>query len=220
MSTNPTAFLEALCENASQRKAQTLRLIFAICQEQQERGSDDYSIATIGKISADRGGPSAAAIRNKPGEDYRALIQACAEAAQGKTRKPSKAKGSPLSEGVLEGITDPVLKVRIKLLLAENESLRGQLLAARHLANQVSVLDLSADHAAQPERKEAPIGPNFHLTYQEVVALESAISETTLKHWGWTIDNTGRVMTTSGQVVFRAGFASAIQKTVKHTADF
>lgn len=216
MTTSPETLLEAMCESASPRKAQSLRLIFAICQEQHERGSADYSVATIGKISAERGGPSSAAIRNKPGEDYRALMQAWAKAVNGKSRKPGKVK-TGTADGVLDGIADPVLKVRIKLLLAENESLRGQLLAARHLANQVSVLDLAEPNqinVAQQEQKK------LHLTYQEVVALESAISEATMTHWGWVVDETGRVTTGSGQPVFRAGFLTAIRKTVEHVADF
>lgn len=220
MSTNPEILLEAMCENASLRKAQTLRLLYSICQEQQDRGSTDYSIATIGKLSAERGGPSPAAIRNKPGEDYRALIQTWAKAVSGKSRKPAKQKTSSFSDGILEGVTDPVLKVRIKLLLAENEALRGQLLAARHLANQVSVLDLSPSGEKEVEQPAQSAPGRLHLTYQEVVALESAINEATLSHWGWAVDETGRVTTSSGQPVFRAGFAIAIKKTVGHAADF
>ena len=60
--------------HADPRKARSLRLIHAVCVEQQDRGSNDYSIATIGRLSADRGGPAAGAIRNKTGEAYRALI--------------------------------------------------------------------------------------------------------------------------------------------------
>ena len=214
MSVNQEALLEAMCENATPRKAQSLRLIHAICREQHERGSVDFSIATIGKVSAERGGPSAAAIRNKPGEDYRALMQAWAKAVNGRSKKPAKEKPSSFADGMLEGITDPVLMVRVKLLLAENAALRGQLLAARHLANQVSVLDLSHD-SSEPK----PVLEKFHLTYQEVVALEAAVSPATLSHWGWVSDESGRVTTTSGQPVFRAGFVSAIKKTVKLVAD-
>ncbi|MGH8761380.1 MAG: gamma-mobile-trio protein GmtX, partial [Burkholderiales bacterium] len=58
------------------------------------------------------------------------------------------------------------------------------------------------------------------LTLQEVSALEDAISSEKLSHWGWKADKIGRISTESGQVVFRAGFVSAVQKTVKHVADF
>ena len=64
---SPKALLEALCAQADPRKMRSLRLIHAICEEQRDRGSKDYSVATIGRLSAGRGGPAAGAIRNKTG---------------------------------------------------------------------------------------------------------------------------------------------------------
>ncbi|WP_147394095.1 gamma-mobile-trio protein GmtX [Paraburkholderia sp. BL23I1N1] len=86
------------------------------------------------------------------------------------------------------------------------------------MANQNSVLDLSGPNSTLPERAAPPIG--LRLTLQEVSALEAAISSSTMSHWGWKVDAAGRVTAESGQVVFRAGFASAIRKTVDHVADF
>lgn len=145
------------------------------------------------------------------------MIQAYAKSVDGKSRKPAKKKPSH-SEELLEGVIDPVLKVRIKLLVAENASLRGQLLAARHLANQVSVLDLTDSPGQAPSNGGAG-AEGFRLTYQEVLALESAISDATLAHWGWSIDETGRVVTANGQPVFRAGFATAVRKAIEHGAN-
>lgn len=216
MKIDPTALLEDMCKTASSRKAQSLRLLFKLCQAQAANGSSDYSIATIGRLSAEQDGPSAAAIRNKPGEDYRALLKAFAESVGGNVRKKSLPERTVADE-LLEGVVDPVLKVRVKLLLAENESLRAQLLAARHLANQKSAINLGASDNALLSPPEAK---GLKLTLQEVVALEDAISADKLKHWGWTIDQIGRVSSEAGQVIFRAGFVSAVQKTVRHVADF
>lgn len=215
MKTDPKKLLDELCKGASQRKAQSLALIYRLCEEQHTRGSDDYSIATIGRLSTEYGGPSAAAIRNKPGEDYRALIKAYAESVKGHSRKMANKARSEADE-LLEGVTDPVLKVRIKLLMAEMESLRAQLLAARHLANQTAVLDLPA---AEGKANDGPAS-GLQLTLQEVSALEAAVSPGTLAHWGWKLDVAGRVTTDTGQVVFRAGFGSAVRKTVAYVADF
>ena len=87
---------------------------------------------------------------------------------------------------------------------------------ARKLANRSAVLDLSGPQ--QQEQAKPPKGLN--LTYQEVTALEAAISSATLSDSGWSLDDTGRVTTDAGQIVFRAGFASAIRKTVDYVADF
>ncbi|MCC8397319.1 hypothetical protein LJ656_32610 [Paraburkholderia sp. MMS20-SJTR3] len=205
--TEPTKFLEGLCRNVHARTEASLRLIFAICQEQEDRGSTDYSVATIGRLSSDRGGPGAPAIRNKTGEKYRALIAAYAENAGGRKKKGSPAKASA-AEGVLEGISDPVLRTRINLLVADLESTRAQLLAARHIAAQNAVLVLGD----APQERPSVVASGVELTAQEKKALATAISDKTMDHWAWTIDKLGRVLTDSGQVVFPAGFASAIRK--------
>lgn len=215
---HPKEFLEALCKGADPRKERSLRLIFGICEEQKKRGSKDYSVATIGRLSNEAGGPSAASIRNKTGEHYRALIKAYAEFAGGKSRKTAEPRTTE-ADLILEGVTDPVLRSRLGLLLAELESTRAQLLAARHLANQNSVVNL-ADYPSQPASGAAadddvevlPAAPTFSTL--EVRALKSALSSKTLDHWGWKVDEAGRVLTESGQQVFGAGFATAIGKVL------
>lgn len=211
MKIDPKLFLAELCKHASPRKAQSLELIYTICTEQAARGSRDYSIVTIGTLSSERGGPSSAAIRNKPGEDYRALIKAFSESVQGFSKKKREPESSD-GEDILEGTHDPVLKARIRLMLAEMKCLRGQLLAARGLANQNAVLTLENDlHPTSPETARQD---EFALTLQETNALRDAISTSTMEHWGWQLDKAGRVMTESGQIVFRAGFGTAIQKVI------
>lgn len=203
------AMLEALCSGADPRKVRSLRLIHAICVEQRERGSHDYSIATIGRLSAKRGGPAAGAIRNKPGEAYRALIRTFSNSAHTKTTTPANARVAEI-DSILEGVSDPVLRTRLGLLLAELKSTRAQLLAARHLANRTATLDLrslSSDQLPSPS-------PSQVLTPLEVRALEIAISSETLEHWGWRTDESGRVTTDTGRTVFPAGFVTAIRKVL------
>lgn len=216
MKVDPQKMLDKLCRNASARKAESLKLIFKICEEQKMRGSSDYSIVTIGHLSSERGGPSAAAIRNKPGEDYRALIKVYADSADGYSRKRSKSDGDPVDE-ILEGISDPVLRARLNLLLAEMRALRAQLLGTRHLANQNAVLEL--DRSPHAEAKTWTGAPDVTLSPVEIDAIENALSAATLEHWGWSIDKSGRVLTDTGQVVFRAGFATAIKKTIQAAKD-
>ena len=189
-------------------RSRSLRLINAICVEQVERGSDDYSIATIGRLSAERGGPAAGAIRNKTGEAYRALIKVFADAVVGKVGKGSDAATAQV-DMILEGVTDPVLRARLGLLLAELKATRAQLLAARHLANRTTTLDL-----AQPSSDRLPPSPAADLTPLEVRALENAISQETMDHWGWHTDESGRITTDAGRTVFAAGFVTAIRKTL------
>lgn len=208
----PNNFLEALCKGAHPRKQQSLRLIYRLCEEQHDRGSSDFSIATIGRLSAAVGGPSAAAIRNKTGDDYKALIKVYAEAVGGKAKKVAARKASILDE-ILEGVPDPVLRTRIGILLAELESARGQVTALRHLAGQTAVLHLDAPEAVPPD---VVVPCAIDLSKQERNALERAIAPATLEHWGWVAEVNGRVKTDAGQVVYPAGYLTAIQKVLGH----
>lgn len=219
MATDPKLLLEEMCRNANPRKERSLRLIYSICEEQHERGSKDFSVATVGRLSGDRGGPSAAAIRNKTGEDYRALMKAFADSVGGRSRKVAASVNDKADE-VLEGITDPVIRTRINLLLAEVESLRGQLLATRYLANQNACIVLGGAAPAAAggdDRVEVITNTGIDLTTLEKRALQGAISDKTLKHWGWEKDNAGRVLSESGQVIFGAGFIGAVEKVLAAT---
>jgi len=200
------SFLNDLSKGAHPRTQASLRLIFEICNEQHERGSRDFSIAMIGGLSAERGGPSAAAIRNKTGEKYRALIAACADSVGGKKRKSVSVRVTQADE-ILEGVIDPVLRARLGLLLAELRSTKVQLSAARHLASQNAVVDLPVQPTGQTAAPSHRI-----LTDSERKSLASAISKKTLDHWGWKVDQSGRVLTERDQVVFGIGFVTAIEK--------
>jgi hypothetical protein len=215
---DPKSLLEALCADADPRKARSLRLIHAICEEQRDRGSKDYSVATIGRLSAGRGGPAVGAIRNKTGETYRALIKIFAGSVAGKTRKAADGD-IPHANLILEGATDPVLRARVGLLVAELKATRAQLLAARHLANQHAVVDLQPHLPVGSALPDAPV-PAPRLSPLEVRALENAISGLTLTHWGWSADASGRIVTDTGHIVFGAGFVTAIGKVLQgHRSD-
>lgn len=211
MTINPSDFLEQLCAGAHHRTEASYKLIFQICQEQAARGSQDFSVATIGMLSGERGGPSAGAIRNKTGEKYRALIAVCADSHKGNKKKRGVAASKDTVDDVMEGVSDPVLRARIGLMQAELRSMRGQLQALRNLASQNTVLELSGgtDIHQAPEQ-------NVKFTDQQLRALRDAISEKTMTHWGWVADKSGRVVVEdTGQIVFGAGFVSSIEKILE-----
>lgn len=211
-SIDPKTLLEQLCQNAHPRKVASLRLIYGLCEEQHERGSRDFSIATIGRLSQTNGGPSAAAIRNKTGDGYKALMKAFAEHVGGQTKKNVDKRLSATDE-LLEGVTDPVLRARIGILVAELESARVQLMGLRHLANKTTVLKLDNQENTLGSDTDANAG-TFSLSDQERLALQRAIAPATLEHWGWISESSGRIRTESGQVVYPAGYMTAIRKVL------
>lgn len=207
--TDPHELLELLSKDADPRKAKSLRVIHEVCEEQRRRGSFDFSVATIGRLSSEKKGPAAGAIRNTTGEAYRALVKSHLDAAGGK-----KPKGKPhkADENPFEGITDPVLRARIGILLAENESLKGQLHATRNLANTKSIVDLK-NRVDEPAEFTTPPCKN-NLTQQEWLSLEHARDRTSLLALNFVIDANGRVKTSCGTTIFKPGFLSALDKIV------
>ncbi|MCK8687746.1 gamma-mobile-trio protein GmtX [Pseudomonas umsongensis] len=211
--TDPSKLLEQLCLNAHPRKEASLRLIYRLCEEQHARSSRDFSIATIGRLSHEAGGPSAPAMRNKTGDDYKALMKVFASSVGGKPKKNADRKPG-VSDELLEGVSDPVLRARIGILVAELASARGQLVALRHLANTTTVLRLDGSSEVTPDGHSEP-DSRGHLSTQEKMALKRAISPDTLAHWGWSSEANGRVKTDAGQVVYPAGYLTAIRKVLE-----
>ena len=120
---SPETLLEALQQDASTRTRQSLTLIHEICSEQHASGSKDFSVATIGKLSSGRGGPSPQAIRNASGEHYRALLSAWASYADGATRKPPARVASGVADAVLDMITEAAVRALVCRFPTENRKL-------------------------------------------------------------------------------------------------
>lgn len=207
---DPKQILNTFLASATERKARSLQLIYDICEELLQTPNKGVTVANVGKLSQERGGPGAPALRNASGEQYRLLIQAFAKQEGG--RKDSRTVKQIALEEILEGVSDQVLRTRISLLLAELSSCRAQLLTLRHLANTTTVLDLREPNKLQSEPPAD--ATRLQLTLQEMTALEKAIGQENLDHWGWTKAVNGRVTSESGQIVFRAGFVQAVEKVI------
>src|SRR5258706_756582 len=103
----PEDVLTALQRDATSRTRQSLELIYTLCKEQYEAGNLDFSVATIGRLSAARGGPSTQAIRNATGEHYRTLLKAWANHVDGAVRKPAVRAEPRVACHVLNEIPEP-----------------------------------------------------------------------------------------------------------------
>lgn len=211
----PETLLAALQQDASTRTRQSLALIHDICSEQHASGSKDFSVATIGKLSSGRGGPSPQAIRNVSGEHYRALLSAWASYAEGATRKPPARVESGVADDVLDMIPDAAVRALVGSFLAENRKLKAENMLLKTQSNVVidrrPAIALSGSPASTVVQVMPPLSTLMPL---EVDALRHAISDEQLTNMGWTVDaKTGRV-SKGGRAVFRAGFATAITKVL------
>lgn len=202
MSCPAQTLFEELHRHIGERSRPGLGLIHRLCLEERQRPNPVLTVAHIGRLSSKGGGPSTATMRNRPA-DYCALVHAHAAAAQ-------RPKASASSEDeLLKTVRDPELRARFGAAIAELRSLRKQLLATRHVANQVAHVRLGVSAAAEGKEGEGPLA---ELSGGERKALKDALSPGRLEHFGWSEDAAGRVVDDCGLVVFAAGFASALRK--------
>jgi hypothetical protein len=206
----PDKLLDLLKAKSNTRKQRSLEIINRICREQLERGSRDFSIATIGRLSSEQGGPSPQTIRNKGGEDFRALIGTWAEDAKGAMKKPPKIHDSGISS-ILGKIEDPAVRSIVGSILATNSKLQREV----NLLKQQT--EIVIDRRTIPSFSTTQVDESLsnlsgRLTASETTALSHAISSELMDQEGWTIEKSGRVVNNIGRTIFKAGFATAIRK--------
>ncbi|MFM5192137.1 gamma-mobile-trio protein GmtX [Aeromonas media] len=206
---HPDELLEKLKVNATPRKAKNLDIIHSVCREQYERGSTDFSVATISKIAQEHGGPAKSTIHNKTGDDFKGLIKAWASHTGGVTRKVRKVSENPIY-AVLDKIPDPAVRAVMGAVLAENKRLRGEVNLLK--AHTEVVIDLTAKKVNSPQETIQMLSASLGLTNSEQVALRHAISNQLLQDEGWKTDEHGRILTSNGRPIFKVGFVSAIRK--------
>lgn len=208
---HPDELLEQLKANANPRKQKNLDLIHAVCREQCERGSKDFSVATISRIAQERGGPVTSTIHNKTGDDFKGLIKAWASHTGGVTRKVRKTTENPVWD-VLDKIPDPAVRSVMGAVLAENKKLRGEVNLLKANANISIDFRSPPGESVKSTDKVQVLPADFGLTETEKAALRHAISDKLLKEEGWTQDEHGRILTAKGSPILKIGFATAIRK--------
>ncbi|MDG1751449.1 MAG: gamma-mobile-trio protein GmtX, partial [Thalassotalea sp.] len=73
---NIKQLMNSFAKNSSPTVTKKLIALNKICQQQYDRGSRDFSVATIGKIAEEEGLMKVQTIRNTSGEKYYTLIEA------------------------------------------------------------------------------------------------------------------------------------------------
>lgn len=215
---HPDEFVTRLKEDASTRKRRSFEILHCICKEQYERGSKDFSIPTIVRLSVEAGGPFEQTIRNKEGSGYRALLSCWANYADGVTKKPKIKHENSTTDEILAGITDPTIRALVGVILAENRKLKGE----NSLLKQQTTLTIDMRPQARPmlnSNENAEILPQFiKLLPSEITALQHAISDEFLKIYGWTTDGQGRVKQRE-ITIYKPGYITAIKKVLSNYSE-
>lgn len=207
---NPSIILEELCSAATTRTEAALRALNEVLEKQSQSTPLDFSIATVGRLSGEQGGPSTQTIRNRTGKHFQQLIEAWAAYAGTTTKKPLSVRQKQLlnsnDQHVLDSIDDPVIRAVVGSLIAERNKYRDQLNILK--ANTDIVIDRV--NGTKPNTTSVP----FELTPMEKNALEEAISEQFIDEQGWVVMPTGQIKTQDGIEVFKRGYFNAIKKVL------
>ena len=211
---SPEQLLAQLLSTASTRRKKSLEVLNEVCKEQYDRGSKDFSIAMIGGLSAAKNGPAEQSIRNKQGDDFKALISCWASYTGGSTKRTPKLIESPIY-ALLDKIPDPALRAVMGSILVENKKLKAE----------TALLKKNMNLVIDRRREKLPTGIEISgvevlpaisgLTPLEVEALKACISEKLLDAEGWSVDSSGMILNQRGRKIFPAGFVSAIKKVLK-----
>jgi hypothetical protein len=207
---HPDDLIDQLKTTATPRKQKTLDLIHEVCREQYERGSKDFSVATIARIAANRGGPSKGAIHNATGDDYKGLIKVWAEHTGGVTRKVRQVSENPYS-ALIDKIENPALRSMMNGVLAENRQMRREITLLKAEGNRV--IDMRPQSTGQRENVQI-LPASYGLYSTEIEALRHAVSAHLLEDEGWTTDAEGRVLNDTKRPIYKPGYVTAIRKII------
>ncbi|ASG04036.1 alpha/beta hydrolase [Vibrio aestuarianus subsp. cardii] len=207
---NPHIVLEELCSRATARTTAALQALHLVLEQQSQSTSLDFSIATVGKLSQEQGGPSTQTIRNRTGKHFQQLIDAWAVYAGTTRKKPLSVRQKQLlnnnDQHILESIDDPVIRAVVGSLIAERNKYRDQL----------NVLKANADIVIDRTTKSQPkvaMSTN-QLTPIELEALKAAVSDEFMDAQRWIVMPTGQVKDDNGIEIYKRGYVNGLLKLI------
>ncbi|HCL4234060.1 TPA: hypothetical protein N2C58_006316 [Pseudomonas aeruginosa] len=210
---------EDLKARATTRQAKSLTTLNEVLKAQYAAGERNFSIAEIGRLSAERGGPTAQTIRNKTGLVFRQLIEAWAAQAGASMKAPvnplAKANKVPKDYELLQRITDPALRAVFGQIIAERNRFRNELnLLKAH--SELIVDKRPAQKFDQVEANSAvQVLPALNLNDMEITALKAAVSDEFFESREWTVSPAGQVKDENRREVYKHGYVNAIRKILK-----
>ncbi|MCD9527024.1 gamma-mobile-trio protein GmtX [Photobacterium carnosum] len=205
---NPQIVLEELCEQATVRTKKALQILHQVLEKQSQSASKDFSIATVGRLSSEQGGPSTQTIRNRTGKHFQQLIDVWAAYTGTTRKKPLSVRQKQLlnsnDQHILDSIEDPVIRAVVGSLIAERNKYRDQLNVLKANA------DIVIDRTTKIQSKDNEQGVD--LTQMEIEAVRVAISDDFFNSQNWVVMPTGQVKDEDGQEIYKRGYVNALNK--------
>jgi len=205
--------LMTLKAGARPQKQHNLEIMHQVCAQLHQLGSKDFSLATVGKMSEERGGLSKRALYNTTSDDFKVLIRAWAGVVSEKTSKSKPRESNTSDNELLRKISDPALRALLGGIIAERDRLRGEVKVLKEHANVVIDKRVLPGHAhVTPKGQVVQILEGTGLSDTEKKALAQAVSPEFLQQEGWTQGENGEIFNSRGRRLFEIGFANAIRK--------
>lgn len=198
---SPEELLEKLKDSSSQKTCQTLDAIYQICVEQERRGLNEFSVATIARLGYKRGVPKAQSLRNATGEKYRALIRSFEERNAAKSPR-SKDKSE---DDWIEEIQNPKHKLLARIQASQLAAANKKIKEFVPPGTRIEILDYQSDK-----------GDGGALSSLERRALEYIVSDEFLDNWRFAVSEFGEIVDSSGSVVLKAATVDAVKKALKY----
>ncbi|MGX5727949.1 gamma-mobile-trio protein GmtX [Metapseudomonas otitidis] len=201
MTRPPDSLYKRLIDNAKDsRRKRSLHAIHESCRLLNERKSKDFSYRAIVHLGRDRGlnPPSEKSILNPTGEHYRILISAWRRVSVGE-----KQNASSKQEVWITKIKEPALRMAVSIMAEELRSFKAKEARKSNLLNAPIIIG---------ELSGRLISPQLRLNDAEISALKSSINPPLLNILGLSIGTRGEITDSSGRVVFKPGFQTAIEK--------
>lgn len=214
------AVLEEIKEGKTAKTQQSLCKLHETLRDYHKCGERDFSITTIGRVSARDGGVGYQSIRATANVHYRALIEAWAAKANTTTKKPtsrhSRSRHVPQDIELLERIPDPALRVLFGQIIAERNRYQTQLNTLKSQAEVI--IDKRTvrhfDSNAEPKVEFLPSLKGI-VSENEIKAMQFAVSEEYMERQGWRVTQAGQVKNELGEEVFPRGFMTGLRKLVR-----
>ncbi|WP_415909181.1 gamma-mobile-trio protein GmtX [Oleiharenicola sp. Vm1] len=207
--THPDLVLKGLLEGkANQRYVRNMRILQEVCRELNKVSPPDFSQATIGRMTASRGGPSLNTLYSPKGKHFRDLINAWIKWAGIEKARPIKQQDGASEEAeILKRVSDPAIRSYIGLVIAERRRLRVEVNALKQLTRGTPVIDMRTQ-----SNRPSSSGTNVSLTTDERETLESIVDPAWLAARGLREGDRGELIGNAGSQLLGRGALPGIRK--------
>lgn len=197
---SPEETLTHLKATISARCHKALDAIFAVCQEQVQRGLNDFSYATISRLGVKKGVPKAQSIRNKTGDSYKSLIKAFVDSVPDKKIRKNNTK----TDSWIDEIRDPKLKLLVAIQASELKEARRMLREIVPPGLEIVIDDRTRIYTEQ------------RFSDSERSALEYILSKDFMSEWKFSEGKRGEIVDADGNRAFKVATTDAIRKALRY----